>query len=65
MTSAAVRSRLLALLEPVVAATGSDLEDVQVRPAGKRSVVEVVVDRDGGITLDDVADVARVRSARQ
>ncbi|MDQ1679223.1 MAG: ribosome maturation factor RimP [Frankiaceae bacterium] len=62
MVSAVVRSRLVELLEPVVAATGGDLEDVNVRPAGRRSVVEVVVDRDGGVTLDDVADIARVVS---
>ncbi len=47
---------------PVVAAAGSDLEDVTVTAAGKRSVVRVVVDRDGGITLDDVADVSRAVS---
>ena len=62
MVSAAVRSRLVQLLEPVVAATGSDLEDIQIRAAGRRSVVEVVVDRDGGVTLDDVAEIARVVS---
>ena len=62
MVSPAVRSRLVQLLEPVVAATGSDLEDVQIRAAGRRSVVEVVVDRDGGVTLDDVAEIARVVS---
>jgi len=62
MVSAAVRSRLVQLLEPVVAATGADLEDVQVRAAGRRSVVEVLVDRDGGVTLDDVAEIARVVS---
>lgn len=55
---AAVRDRLRPLLEPVVAATGADLEDVSVTPAGRRSVVRIVVDRDGGISLDDVADVS-------
>lgn len=62
MAGAAARARLVQLLEPVVATTGSDLEDVQIRPAGRRSVVEVTVDRDGGVTLDDVADIARVVS---
>ena len=62
MVSAAVRSRLVELLEPVVAGTGSDLEDISIRAAGRRSVVEVVVDRDGGVTLDDVAEIARVVS---
>lgn len=55
-------ARLLQLLEPAVAATGFDLEDVTVSQAGKRRVVRVVVDRDGGVDLDDVADVARAVS---
>jgi ribosome maturation factor RimP len=59
----ALRQRLVELLEPVVAGTGHDLEDVTVSPAGKRSVVRVVVDRDGGVSLDDVADVSRDVSA--
>ena len=56
----ALRARLVELLEPVVAGAGADLEDVSVSPAGKRSVVRVVVDADGGISLDDVAEVSRV-----
>ena len=50
-------------LESVVVAAGYDLEDVSVTAAGRRSVVRVVVDRDGGIDLDAVADVSRVVSA--
>lgn len=61
-TSTAPRARLVQLLAPAVEATGHDLEDVSVSPAGKRRVVRVVVDKDGGITLDDVAAVARVVS---
>lgn len=60
--STASRARLLQLLTPVVEATGVDLEDVTIAPAGKRRVVRVVVDRDGGISLDDVADVSRAVS---
>jgi ribosome maturation factor RimP len=58
----AVRDRLQALLGPLVAATGADLEDVTVTPAGRRSVVRVVVDRDGGVRLDGVAEISRVVS---
>jgi ribosome maturation factor RimP len=54
--------RVLALLEPVVSGAGYDLEDLTVSAAGKRSVVRVLVDKDGGITLDDVADVSRLVS---
>jgi ribosome maturation factor RimP len=58
----ASRARLVQLLTPAVQATGHDLEDVSVSPAGRRKVVRVVVDKDGGVTLDDVAEVSRVVS---
>jgi ribosome maturation factor RimP len=60
MTSAA--ARLTEVLAPVVEASGADLEDVAVSKAGRRSVVRIVIDRDGGVSLDDVADVSRVVS---
>lgn len=59
---AASRARIVQLLTPAVEATGHDLEDVSVAPAGRRKVVRVVVDKDGGITLDDVAAVSRAVS---
>lgn len=59
---AATAARLSELLGPILAPTGADLEAVDVSKAGKRSVVRVVVDRDGGVSLDDVADVSRVIS---
>jgi ribosome maturation factor RimP len=55
-------ARLTEVLAPVVEAAGADLENVDVSKAGKRSVVRVVVDRDGGVSMDDVADVSRVVS---
>ena len=60
MTASA--ARLSELLAPVVESAGADLENVDVSKAGKRSVVRVVVDRDGGVSMDDVADVSRVVS---
>ena len=38
---------------------GVDLEDIQITTAGRREVVRVVVDRDGGIDLDLIADISR------
>lgn len=61
-THDASRARLLQLLTPLIEAAGHDLEDVTVSPAGKRRVVRVVVDKDGGSTLDDIAQVARAVS---
>ncbi|WP_433326440.1 ribosome maturation factor RimP [Spirillospora sp. CA-294931] len=48
------------LLEPEVAAAGFDLEEVDVRPAGRRRLVKVVVDVDGGVSLDDITDLSRL-----
>ena len=59
---AASAARLSELVRPEVAAAGYDLEGLTVTAAGKRSVVRILVDKDGGVTLDDVADVSRVVS---
>ena len=56
-------TRLAGWIEPVVGAAGYDLEELVVTPAGRRSIVRVVVDRDEGVTLDDVAEVSRAVSA--
>ena len=56
-------ARLTGWIQPVVDAAGYDLEELVVTPAGRRSVVRVVVDRDEGVTLDDVAEVSRAVSA--
>ncbi|SEF62038.1 ribosome maturation factor RimP [Nonomuraea solani] len=62
MGSASPRDHLMKLLEPVVSAEGLDLEDITVTQAGKRRLLRVVVDRDGGVSLDDVADVSQAVS---
>jgi ribosome maturation factor RimP len=56
-------TRVRAAVEPPLAGAGFDVEDVAVRAAGSRKLVQVVVDRDGGITLDDVAEASRLVSA--
>ncbi|WP_203718493.1 ribosome maturation factor RimP [Asanoa siamensis] len=60
---AARRARLRTVVEPVVGDAGYDLEDLNISRAGRRFVVRVVVDRDGGLDLDAVADVSRAVSA--
>jgi ribosome maturation factor RimP len=41
---------------------GVDVETVDVQKAGRRHVVRIVVDRDGGVDLDLVATVSRLAS---
>ena len=55
----ATRDRIEAELVDPLSALGFDVEAVEVTPAGKRRVLRVAVDKDGGVTLDDVADATR------
>ena len=55
----AARARIREVIEPVVAKAGYDLEDLHLSRAGRRFVVRVLVDTDGGVGLDDVAAVSR------
>ena len=54
---------ITALAAPVVRAAGLDLEDVQVAKVGKREKLTVIVDADGGVDLDAIADVSSALSA--
>src|SRR5262245_42904409 len=55
----ALRSRLHALVGPVVATALLDLDDLTVRPAGRRLIVRVTVDADAGVSHDELSDVSR------
>jgi len=59
---AAHRTRLRAVIGPVVTAAGFDLEDLSVSRAGRRHLLRVVVDGDHGVNLDTVADLSRAIS---
>lgn len=50
-------------VEPLVHALGLDLEEIEVSRAGRRSIVRVLVDVDGGVTLDQIADLTQEISA--
>ena len=56
-------SRIANVIRPAVAAAGMDLESVRVTAAGRRRLLRVVVDSDGGVSLDDAAAVSRDVSA--
>jgi ribosome maturation factor RimP len=53
---------LQAVIDPVVAGTGYDLEELSVKQVGRRHLVQVVIDGDGGVGLDAIADVSRAVS---
>lgn len=55
-------AELSRLLTPAVNEAGFDLEEVDVRPAGRRRLVRIVVDGDGGVGLDDIARLSETAS---
>lgn len=51
--------RLRGLLEPLVAAKGLDLEEIETSRAGKRRMLRIIVDSDEGVELDACAELSR------
>ena len=56
--------RLERLLEPVIKAMDMDLEGIRVTMAGRRRLLRVVVDADGGVSLDDSSRASRELSLK-
>ena len=60
-------NRIGSVVEPVLAGHGLELEAVELQPAGKRTVVRIVVDGDGaeghGPGLDEIAEATQSMSS--
>ncbi len=59
MATADTADRLADELTDPLGALGLDLEAVDLSSAGKRRVLRVAIDKDGGVTMDDIADATR------
>ena len=59
MVSDQTRDRLVSELTPPLLEMGLDLEALDVTPAGRRRLLRVAVDKDGGVTMDDVAEATK------
>ena len=59
MATDQTRERLVEVLTPPLLERGLDLEAVELTPAGRRRVLRVAVDKDGGVTMDDVAEATK------
>ena len=62
MSTDRTRDLLSEALTAPLAATGLDVEALEVSQAGRRRMVRVAVDKDGGVTLDDIAEATRAVS---
>lgn len=58
-----ITDRLAGVLSGPLEALGLDLEAVDLSKAGKRSVLRVAVDKDGGVSMDDIAEATKAVSA--
>jgi len=47
------------VIAPVIEAAGYDLEELAVSRAGRRHLLRITVDADGGVSLDAVAELSR------
>ncbi|HET8602334.1 MAG TPA: ribosome maturation factor RimP [Marmoricola sp.] len=54
-----IRDRLVDLLTGPLSSLGVDLEAVELGSAGRRRMLRVAVDKDGGPTMDDLAEATR------
>lgn len=57
-----ITDRLAAVLTGPLETLGLDLESVDLSKAGKRSVLRVAVDKDGGVSMDDIAEATKAVS---
>jgi ribosome maturation factor RimP len=55
-------SRIREALGDPLAALDLDLEAIELTPAGRTRVLRIAVDKDGGVTLDDIAEATRAVS---
>lgn len=60
MTGHQPTQALLEVLRPPLETNGLDVEAVEISTVGRRRVVRVLVDKDGGVTLDDLAAATTV-----
>ncbi len=58
-TQAQTQHRVEELAESLVTSEGMELVDLEYRREGRRWVLRLFIDKDGGITLDDCASISR------
>lgn len=59
MSTKQVCEIVIELVEPVAFERGLELVDVEFKSSGRRSVLRLYLDREGGVSLDDLAAASR------
>ena len=59
MSTEQTRDRLAEVLTEPLSSIGLDVEAIELTPAGRRRILRVAVDKDGGVTSDDLAEATK------
>jgi ribosome maturation factor RimP len=54
-----VKAEIMAVIEPIIRATGNYLEDLTIQSAGKRRMITIIVDGDSHLNLDQVTVITK------
>lgn len=57
------QSAVAAVVAPIATRLKLDVEDIEVRQIGARQIVRIILDKDGGISMDEIAAATREVSA--
>lgn len=55
--------RVTVVLRPILDALSLELVDIEFKRSGREAVLRLFIDKDGGVTIDDCAEVSRELSA--
>ena len=58
MKALSEKEKIIEKISPVAEALGLELLDVETERAGNRSILRLIVDRRGGVTLDQLAELS-------
>lgn len=53
------QSAVAAVVAPIATRLKLDVEDIEVRRIGTRQIVRIILDKDGGISMDEIAAATR------
>ncbi len=54
-----MRAKIKEIIEPVIKGLGVALEDMELRKMGRRVFLRVIIDKEGGVVIDDCEQVSR------
>ena len=54
-----MEAKVKEIIEPVIKGLGVALEDIELRKMGRRVFLRVIIDKEGGVTIDNCEQVSR------